>query len=144
MKPKEDRWLDSQSSAGKLKLLNPQRTKIVDRSDGRVRFASLTIRCADKRDARTSIGEVREHAAVEDLVIGMSQGDEERRTAFHSILTAFTVTGLATGPFWFPSAVTSSVLPVSLNDHVVKVPGIIAAGFFAAIGRMVMTLPLIS
>src|SRR4029434_2378266 len=115
-----------------------------DGSDRRMWFARLTVRGADERDARTSIGEGPEHAPVEDLMIGMRADDEERGTAFHSTLTAFTVTGLATGPFWFASAVTSSVSPVSLNDHVVKAPCVIAAGFLVAIGRIVMTLPLIS
>jgi len=144
MKSKEDRRFDAKPRARKFKLLRPQRTEVIDRSDRRVWFASLTVGRADERDSRTSIGEVREHAAVEDLVIGMSEDNEERSTAFHSTLTALTVTGLATGPFWFPWAVTSSVSPVSLNDQVVNAPRIIAAGLFAAIGRIVIRLPLIS
>jgi hypothetical protein len=77
MESKEDRRFDSKPSAREFKLLDAQRSQIVNRSDRRVCFASLTIGGADERDARTSIGEVREHAAVEDLVIGMSEDDEE-------------------------------------------------------------------
>jgi hypothetical protein len=42
-----------------------------------VRSARFTVRRADERDARTAFGHVREHATVEDLVVGMSQRDEE-------------------------------------------------------------------
>jgi hypothetical protein len=77
VKSKEDRRFDSKPRARKFKLLHPQRTKILDRSDRGVWFASLTIGGADERDARTSIGEVRKDAAMQDLVIGMSEDDEK-------------------------------------------------------------------
>jgi hypothetical protein len=77
MKSEEDRRFDAKPRARQFKLLRPQRTEVIDRSDRRVWFASLTVGGADERDSRTSIGEVREHAAVEDLVIGMSEDNEK-------------------------------------------------------------------
>jgi hypothetical protein len=77
VKAKEDRRFDSKPRARQFELLHPQRTEILDRSDRRVWFASLTISGADERDARTSLGEVREDAAMQDLVIGMSEDDEK-------------------------------------------------------------------
>jgi hypothetical protein len=77
MKSKEDRRFDSKPRARKFKLLHAQRTEIVDRSDRGVRFASLTIGGADERDARPSIGEVRQDAAMQDLVIRMGEDDQK-------------------------------------------------------------------
>jgi hypothetical protein len=73
MKSKKDWRFDSKPRARKFKLLHPQRTEILDRSDRWVWFASLTIGGADERDPRASIREVREDAAMQDLVIGMSE-----------------------------------------------------------------------
>jgi hypothetical protein len=52
------------------------RAEVVNGSDGWVRFASFAIRRADQRDARTAFRQVRQHPAVEDLVVGMSERDE--------------------------------------------------------------------
>ena len=59
----------------------------------------------------------------------------------YSIRTALIVTGLANGPFWFRCCVTQMVSPSSLKEYVMNAPGPIAAGFLAAIGRIVITLP---
>jgi hypothetical protein len=42
-----------------------------------VRLAGLAVGRADERDARATLGQVRQHAAMKDLVVGMSEGDEK-------------------------------------------------------------------
>jgi hypothetical protein len=40
-------------------------------------FSGFAVGGADERDARSAIAQVRKHATVEDLVVGMRQRDEE-------------------------------------------------------------------
>ncbi len=46
-----------------------------------MRFTCFTIGRAYERDTDTAFAEVREHAAVKDLIVGMGQNDQERGTA---------------------------------------------------------------
>ena len=64
-------------AAGQAELLDAQRTQVVDRPHRRMRFAGFTVGGAGERHAHPTFAEVREHAAVEDLVVGMGQYDQE-------------------------------------------------------------------
>ena len=74
----EQQWLfDAEPRAGQPELLDTQRTKIVDRTHRRMRFADLTVGGTGERYAHPTFAQVREDAAVEDLVVGMGQYDQE-------------------------------------------------------------------
>src|SRR5215471_13592693 len=77
VKPQQQRFLDPESRARSPQLLDAQRTEVVNGSDRRVRLAGFAVGRAYERDARTALGQMGEYAAVEDLVVGMSQRDEE-------------------------------------------------------------------
>jgi len=62
----------------------------------------------------------------------------------YSIRVSLTVVGFAMGPAAFALVVMVKVLPSSVKVEVVKLPACMAFGFFAAIGRVVISLPLIS
>jgi hypothetical protein len=67
-----------------------------------------------------------------------------RRINCYSRRVILIVAGVATGPRSFESNVTMSEFPSSWNELVVYAPDVIAAGFFATIGRSVIRLPAIS
>ena len=73
----QHRLLDAEPRAGQPELLDTQRTQVVDRTHRRMRFAGFAVRGTDERDAHPTFAEVREHAAVEDLVVRMGQDDQE-------------------------------------------------------------------
>ena len=77
VKPEQHRLLDAEPCARQLELFDAQRAKVVDRTDGWMRLAGLSVGGAGKRDAHSPFAEVREHAAVEDLVVGMREDDQE-------------------------------------------------------------------
>ena len=77
VEPQQHRFLDPEPCARAPELLDAQRTEVVNGADRRMRFSGFAVGGADERDARPAIAQVREHAAVEDLVVGMSQRDEE-------------------------------------------------------------------
>ena len=51
--------------------------EIVDRSDRWMRLTRLAVGGADERDSNPLLTEVHQHAAMEDLVVGMREGDEQ-------------------------------------------------------------------
>jgi hypothetical protein len=46
-----------------------------------MRLARLAVGGADERDSNTLLTEVHQHAAMEDLVVGMREHYEQRRAA---------------------------------------------------------------
>lgn len=76
------------SRARQPELFDTQRTQVVNRTHRRMRLARFTIGGTGERHAHPTFAEVREHAAVKDLVVGMGQYDQERRTADPSHDTA--------------------------------------------------------
>jgi hypothetical protein len=77
VEPQQHRFLDPEPCARAPQLLDAQRTKVVNGADRRMGFSGFAVGRADERDARPAIAQVREHAAVEDLVVGVSQRNEE-------------------------------------------------------------------
>ena len=77
VEPEQHRFLDPEPCARQPELLDAQRAEVVDGPDRRMRFAGFAVGGAGERDAHPAFAEVREHAAVEDLVVGMREDDEE-------------------------------------------------------------------
>ena len=77
VKPEQHGLLDAEPRARQPELLDAQRTKVVDRTHRRMRFAGFTVGGTGERHAHPTFAEVREDAAVEDLVVRMGQNDQQ-------------------------------------------------------------------
>jgi hypothetical protein len=77
VKSEQQGLLNAEPRARQPELLDTQRTKVVDWTHGRVRFAGFTVGGTGERHAHPTFTEVREDAAVEDLVVRMGQYDQE-------------------------------------------------------------------
>lgn len=75
VKSEQQGFLDAESRARQPELFDTQGTQVVDRTHRRMRLASFTVGGTSERHAHPTFAEVREHAAVEDLVGGMGQYD---------------------------------------------------------------------
>lgn len=71
----QHRFADAEPRAGQAELFDAQRTQVLDRLNRWMCLAGFAVRGTGERDAHTPFAEVREHAAVEDLVGGMGQYD---------------------------------------------------------------------
>jgi hypothetical protein len=78
---KKHGWVDAEPLAGQLQLFDAKRAKIVDGSDGRMRFAGLAVRGAGKGYANALLTEVHQHAAMKELVVWMREDDQQRCAA---------------------------------------------------------------
>ena len=63
-------------------FLDAQRAEIVHRSYRGMRLPGLAVRGTHERDANPTLAEMRQDAAVKDLIVGMRQNDEQRRAAW--------------------------------------------------------------
>ena len=65
--------------AGQSQLFDAQGAEVVHRPDGGMRLARLAVRGTRERHANTLFTEMRQHAAMKDLVVGMREDDEQGR-----------------------------------------------------------------
>jgi hypothetical protein len=72
----QHRFIDPPSCAHERRSSLTRSTEVVNGFDGWVGFPGFAIRRADQRDARTALRQVCEYPAVEDLVVEMSERDE--------------------------------------------------------------------
>jgi hypothetical protein len=79
MKPQQHGRLDAQPRARDAQFPDAQRGQIRHRSDRGVRLARFAIGRARERDAHATLAQMRENAAVKNLVVRVSQHGEERR-----------------------------------------------------------------
>src|SRR5215510_1145769 len=105
VKSQEHRFFDPETLARKSKLLNTHCPEVVNRSHRRMRLPGFAVGCADQRHAGSAFGKMRQHASMEDLIVGMGLDEQKRRStaAGHGFLLYSTrmhlmATGL-TGPF---------------------------------------------
>src|SRR5215510_1687283 len=101
----EHRLIDPETLARESKLLDTHRPEVLNRSHRRMRFPGFAVGRADQRHASSAFGKMRQHASMEDLIVGMRLDEQKRRstTAGHGYLLYSTrmhlmATGL-TGPF---------------------------------------------
>ena len=75
VKPEQQWLLDAEPRARQAELLDTQRAEIVDRTHGCMRLAGFAVGGTGERHADPTFAQVREDAAVEDLVVRMGQYD---------------------------------------------------------------------
>jgi hypothetical protein len=78
VEPKQQRFLDAEPPAGEAEFLDTERPKVPHRSDRWMWLAGFTVGGTDQRDPNTAFTAMRERATMENLVVGMSQDDQER------------------------------------------------------------------
>jgi len=76
VKAEEHGRLDAEALAGELQLFDAQGAEVVHGPDGRMRLARLAVRGTRERHAHPLCTEVRQHAAMKNLVVGMRENDE--------------------------------------------------------------------
>ena len=77
MESEQHGFLDAETRARQPEFLDPQRPQVGDRPHGGMRLAGFAVGGTGERNAHTAFAEVREHAAVKDLVVGMRQHDQQ-------------------------------------------------------------------
>jgi hypothetical protein len=76
VKAEEHGRRDAEAIAGQPQLFDAQGAEVGHRSDGRMRLAGFAVRGTRERHAHALFTEVRQHAAMKDLVVGMREDDE--------------------------------------------------------------------
>jgi hypothetical protein len=77
MKAQQDRRLDTQPRARDAQLFDAQRGQIRHCPDRGVRLARVAIGRARERDAHATLAQMRQNAAMKNLVVRVSQHSEE-------------------------------------------------------------------
>jgi hypothetical protein len=76
VKAEEHGRLDAEAIARQPQLFNAQSAEVVHRPHGWMRLARLAVRGTREGHAHTLFTEVRQHAAMEHLVVGMREDHE--------------------------------------------------------------------